>query len=280
MGIFARSRSSVPQHCIQYDVIKWNIFRVTGQLWEESIGHWWIPLKTASGAEIFFIWAWTNGWGNNPDAGDLRRHRAHYDATIMIEANIATLSWKPFTQLTSSLVNNPLCDPTYLFDFGLPLLWRHNERDGVSNHRRLDCLFNCFFRHRSQKTSKLRVLGRCEENSPVTGEFYAQKASNAEMVSIGWRHYGYRLVEKKDDRKWLKIRGFQSLYGKQITPLMWNFQFLAESLVSIVLLWWWVDVLILRLKSSQWLLLIFVKFYIQKVRFKVHQTSWRIYVSM
>ena len=28
--------------------------------------------------------AWTNGWANNRDAGDLRRHRAHYDVTIML----------------------------------------------------------------------------------------------------------------------------------------------------------------------------------------------------
>ena len=47
---------------------------------------------------------------------------------------------------------------------------RHNERDGVSNHGRLDCLLNrFFFRRRSKKTSKLRVTGLCEENPPVTG---------------------------------------------------------------------------------------------------------------
>ena len=35
--------------------------------------------------------------------------------------------------------------------------WRQNECDCVSNHRRLDCLFNCLFRCRSKKTPKLRV---------------------------------------------------------------------------------------------------------------------------
>ena len=29
------------------------------------------------------IWAWTNGWTNDGDAGDLRRHRAHYVVTVM-----------------------------------------------------------------------------------------------------------------------------------------------------------------------------------------------------
>ena len=30
------------------------------------------------------ICAWTNGWANNADAGDLRRYRAHYDVTVVI----------------------------------------------------------------------------------------------------------------------------------------------------------------------------------------------------
>ena len=41
-----------------------------------------------------------------------------------------------------------------------------------------------------KKTSKLRVTGLCAGNSPVTGEFPAQMASNAEIVSIWWRHHG------------------------------------------------------------------------------------------
>ena len=36
------------------------------------------------GALMFsLICAWTNDWVNNRDAGDLRRHRAHYDVTVM-----------------------------------------------------------------------------------------------------------------------------------------------------------------------------------------------------
>ena len=45
------------------------------------------------------------------------------------------------------------------------------------------------FRRRSKKTSKLRVTGLCAGNSPGTGEFSAQMASNAENVSIWWRHH-------------------------------------------------------------------------------------------
>ena len=69
------------------------------------------------------------------------------------------------------------------------LRWRHNERDSVSNHQPRDCLFNRLFTHRSKKTSKLRVTGLCAGNSPELGEFPAQRASNAEIGSIWWRHH-------------------------------------------------------------------------------------------
>ena len=50
------------------------------------------------------------------------------------------------------------------------------------------------FRRRSKKTSKLLVTGLCAGNSPVTGEFPPQKASNAENVSIWWRHHEWMIV--------------------------------------------------------------------------------------
>ena len=68
--------------------------------------------------------------------------------------------------------------------YSIPLQWRHNKRDGVSNHQPHNCLLNRLFRRKSKKTSKLCVTGLCEGNSPVTGEFPAQRASNAENVSI------------------------------------------------------------------------------------------------
>ena len=60
------------------------------------------------------------------------------------------------------------------------LQWRHNEHNGVSNHQPRDCLFNRLFRHRSKRISKLRVVGLCAGNSPVTCEFPELMASNAE----------------------------------------------------------------------------------------------------
>ena len=50
-------------------------------------------------------------------------------------------------------------------------------------------LLNRLFRRRSKKTSKLRITGLCAGSSPGIGEFPAQMASNAENVSIWWRHH-------------------------------------------------------------------------------------------
>ena len=50
-------------------------------------------------------------------------------------------------------------------------------------------LFHRLLRRRSTKTSKLHVTGLCDGNPPVTGEFPSQRASNAEDVSIWWRHH-------------------------------------------------------------------------------------------
>ena len=59
------------------------------------------------------------------------------------------------------------------------LLWRHNGRGSVSNHQSHDCLLNRLFRRRWKKASKFSVTALCAGNSPGTGEFPAQMASNA-----------------------------------------------------------------------------------------------------
>ena len=52
-----------------------NIFRVAGQ-WRGALV---FPLRSA----------WTNGRANNRDAGDLRRHRAHYYVIVMCVMKIS-----------------------------------------------------------------------------------------------------------------------------------------------------------------------------------------------
>ena len=97
---------------------------------------------------------------------------------------------------TKFLSRNIICTRLLLFSAhkdrynrDIPLQWRYNERDGFSNHQPHDYLLKRLFRRRSNKTPKLRVTGLCEGNSPVTGEFPAQRASYAENMSIWWRHH-------------------------------------------------------------------------------------------
>ena len=57
--------------------------RVTGEFpWHK--GQWRGHLMFS------LICAWTNGWVNNRDADDLRRHRAHYDIAVMCIASACT----------------------------------------------------------------------------------------------------------------------------------------------------------------------------------------------
>ena len=79
--------------------------------------------------------------------------------------------------------------PELIYTVASSLRWRHNGRDSVSNHQPHGCLLNRLFRCRSKKTSPLRVTGLCVGNTPGNGEFPAQMASNAENISIWWRHH-------------------------------------------------------------------------------------------
>ena len=90
----------------------------------------------------------------------------------------------------------------------LTLRWRNYGRDGVSNHQSHDCLLNSLFRRRSKKTSKLRVTGLCAGNSPGTGEFPAQMTSNAEIVSIWWRHHGHHARNNNYSKNYLMVNRF------------------------------------------------------------------------
>ena len=65
----------------------------------------------------------------------------------------------------------------------LTLQWRHNELDGVSDHHYHDYLLNRLFtdQRKHQSPSSLAFF---VGNSPVTGEFTAQMASNAETVHL------------------------------------------------------------------------------------------------
>ena len=84
---------------------------------------------------------------------------------------------------------------TYIDILAPSLQWRHNERDGVSNHRHLYHSLSRLFRRRSRKISKLCVTGLCEGNSLVAGEVHAQRASDMEKT-FPFNRFGRKLRYK------------------------------------------------------------------------------------
>ena len=70
------------------DVIKWIHFP---RYWPFVRGIHWSPMNSSHKGEWRWAWMWSlicasiNGSVNNREAGDLRRHRAHYDVTVMKE---------------------------------------------------------------------------------------------------------------------------------------------------------------------------------------------------
>ena len=63
-----------------------NIFRATGFCAGNSpvTGEFPSQRPVTRIYDVFFICTWINAWVNNREAGNLRRHRAHYDVTVMM----------------------------------------------------------------------------------------------------------------------------------------------------------------------------------------------------
>ena len=122
------------------------------------------------------------------------------------------------------------------------LQWRHNGLDGVSNHQPHHCLLNCLFRRRSKKTSKIRVTGLCAGNSPVTGAFPAQMASNAENVCIWWRHHEIPLMYHK--AAWISITCMVTSGHWKLPLLLARYQGNHQSALLLSLLLHWTNYLI------------------------------------
>ena len=103
------------------------------------------------------------------------------------DQNIVTPETWHFLPSTSSLVSithilyELLLQSAQIFH---ALQWSHNGRNGVSNHQPHDCLLKRLFRHTWNKHQSSSSLAF------VTGEFPAQRASNAKNASILWRHHG------------------------------------------------------------------------------------------
>ena len=92
-------------------------------------------------------------------------------------------------------------------------------------------------------------LALCAGNSPVTGEFPAQRASYAENISIWWRHHVdlQPLCTRDRWKKWLLTipcyNGNRILYTTRFTCLGWKFEVnqskyrLLWSTESVLIVW-------------------------------------------
>ena len=118
--------------------------------------------------------------------------------------------------------------------FILSLQWRHNERDTVSDHQPHDCLHNRLFICISKKTSKLRVTCLCAGNSPVTGEFPAQMASNEEfffhLMTSSWCIHVLYGSSSPRQRAWL---AFAILWISTFDEKKWYITFVMKGVPNI-----------------------------------------------
>ena len=180
-----------PDPLLHEDVINWKHYP---GYWPFVIGIHRSPVDSLHKGQcrgalvVSLICAWTNGWPNNRDAGDLRRHRGHYDVTVtFLTENVSEVGnsaliarpttmgpvitemwpWKKFWRKERRRIRKRRKNSGKRnIQPESSLQWRHNERDGVSNHQPYACLLNRLFRRRSKKTSKVRVTGLCKGNSP------------------------------------------------------------------------------------------------------------------
>ena len=96
-----------------------NIFHVTGPLCGEFTGHRWIPLTKARCRALMFslICPWINGWLNNHEAGDLRRHHAQYDVIVMnwLQSSVCNITWQQTCKMLQFDYFNGPCSNQFHF---------------------------------------------------------------------------------------------------------------------------------------------------------------------
>ena len=135
-----------------------------------------------------------------------------------------TSSWKTITPFSCTINTNTTDDlepgqqqALYRTLSTGTLQLRHNGCDGISNHQPYYCWLNCFFQMQIKENIKAPhhwPLCGGGGDSAVTSEFPAQRAGNAENVSISWRHYeilnpvGYQkgLIFMVNPKQWLEVQ--------------------------------------------------------------------------
>ena len=147
------------------------------------------------GALMFsLICVWINDWVNNREAGDLRRYLAHYDVIVMEEYWLRAICVKNFhiaakfdRRQGSTAAAEPSLSLLFTTLTVCPILYLFHNSDVImspmaSQITSLTIVCSTVYSVADQKKHQSSA-------SPVTGEFPAQMASNAENVSIWWRHH-------------------------------------------------------------------------------------------
>ena len=130
------------------DVIKWKHFP---RYWPFVRGIHRSPVNSPHkgqwrGALMFsLICVWTNGWVNNRDAGDLKRHRANCDVTVIIAAVIRGGGggwWRCMWKLAAGYKNvtgqDDICIYIYIYTYVyMPLIHNISQSSlSVMTHRK------------------------------------------------------------------------------------------------------------------------------------------------
>ena len=155
---------------IHDDVIKWKHFpRYWPFVWRIHLSSVNSPHKGQwRGAWAFSLMcAWINGWVNSRMAGDLRRHRAHYDVIVMTQDVKASLLW--------SSAKNTKWSPVWEPRFGLVLNGASTTLRRLSRYVECSDKSSCRWRRRNVAGSKgvcsHRTSKWCSVNSywPLSG---------------------------------------------------------------------------------------------------------------
>ena len=221
------------------DVIKWKHFPCH---WRLVRGIHWssvdCPHKGQSRGALMFslVCARTNGWTNNRDAVDLRRHRAYYDVTVM-STRIPlwrNYIWKSHQQngghfvqastyqLMIWMINKVIGGCFVLLIMGLDdwywiIAWlpakspRVTSYDQCQQHPPGRLIFHegrslqfwvdsSWWRHDMEMSSALLALCAPGES---TGGFPSRRTSNAEL-SCFLRHYSEKFLNKQASCWWFK----------------------------------------------------------------------------
>ena len=113
--------------------------------------------------DVSLICAWINDWVNNRETGDLRRHRAHYDVTLMITQTYHVASDKQISRESATRWFLCYSELTW-YDMAVVFLKQPSELAYCSHPMRYNAR-NVFLFHRTE----MRNLcgGICFINSPV-----------------------------------------------------------------------------------------------------------------